>query len=65
LDAIAESKVEVRSTIPPPPPPPPTVPEEIVQEVEQILNNIDLPLSLFKRNDNYWSPDNAKTLQVK
>ncbi len=36
-----------------------------MQEVEDILNNIDLPLSLFKRNDHYWSQDNAKTKQVK
>ncbi len=24
-----------------------------------------MPLSLFKRNDNYWSQDNPKTVQVK
>jgi hypothetical protein len=33
-------------------------------EVNHVLNNVDLPLSLFKRNDNYWSIDNAKTKQV-
>ena len=26
---------------------------------------MDLPLSLFKRRDHYWSQDNAKTVQVR
>ena len=30
-----------------------------------MLRNIDLPLSLFKRQDQYWSQDNPKTVQVK
>ena len=30
-----------------------------------MLKNIDLPLSLFKRRDHYWSQDNAKTIQVR
>jgi hypothetical protein len=29
------------------------------------MRNLDLPLSLFKRQDNYWSQDNSKTIQVK
>jgi ATP-dependent HslUV protease subunit HslV len=39
--------------------------EEIVREVEYVLSHVDLPLSLFKRNDNYWSIDNAKTKEAK
>jgi hypothetical protein len=30
-----------------------------------VLANVDLPLSLFKRNDKYWSIDNPKTLEAK
>lgn len=30
-----------------------------------MLRNVDLPLSLFKRDDNYWSHNNPKTQQVK
>jgi hypothetical protein len=30
-----------------------------------VLSNLDLPLSLFKRKDHYWSQDNPKTQQVK
>ena len=30
-----------------------------------MINNIDLPISLFKRNDKYWYPDNPKTLEAK
>lgn len=30
-----------------------------------MLRNVDLPLSLFKRQDQYWSHDNPKTVQVK
>ena len=55
----------MKSTIPPPPPPPPETPKEIVDEVEEVLRNIDLPISLFKRQDHYWSQDNSKTIQVK
>lgn len=29
------------------------------------MANVDLPLSLFKRNDNYWSIDNPKTKEAK
>lgn len=29
------------------------------------MRNLDLPLSLFKRQDHYWSQDNAKTVQVR
>jgi hypothetical protein len=65
LDRIADSSVDVRSTIPPPPPPPPATPKEIVDEVEEVMRNLDLPLSLFKRQDHYWSQDNAKTVQVR
>jgi hypothetical protein len=65
LDRIAESKVELKSTIPPPPPPPPQVPSQIIQEVEEVLRNIDLPVSLYKRQDNYWYHDNPRTIQVK
>jgi hypothetical protein len=36
-----------------------------VREVEYVLSHVDLPLSLFKRNDNYWSIDNAKTKEAK
>lgn len=55
----------MRSTLPPPPPPPEPTPKEIEQEVEEVMRNLDLPLSLFKRQDHYWSQDNAKTIQVK
>lgn len=30
-----------------------------------MLSHLDLPISLFKRQDNYWSHDNPKTQQVK
>lgn len=65
LDHIADNKIEVKSTLPPPPPPPPETSKEIIDEVEEVLRNIDLPLSLFKRQDQYWSQDNPKTVQVK
>lgn len=40
-------------------------PPEMVEEVEYVVNNMDLPISLFKRNDKYWSHDNARTIEAK
>ena len=30
-----------------------------------MINNIDLPISLFKRTDKYWYQDNPKTIEAK
>ena len=37
----------------------------MVEEVEHVVNNMDLPISLFKRNDNYWYCDNPRTIEAK
>lgn len=39
--------------------------EEMIAEVEHVMKNVDLPLSLFKRNDHYWYHDNPKTIEAK